>query len=215
MDALDHLKVMNNALARIGAGAIMAEDEDTDLAHQVVAVYYDRLDALLAAHPWTWAAKTYKLDRLAETVENDFDAATEKFMNGWRYGFKLPGNRIGDPRRILDDPRRPESPLRNFLIEGGELYAERDAVWATVTVRADPAVWHPSFRLAFTTILAAELCVPVTHDADLAAELRANAEGSPQESGRGGLIGRAFAADAAAAPAKAPLWNDPLTDARW
>lgn len=213
-DVVDHLKIMNNALARIGAGAIMAEDEDSDLAAQVVAVYYDRLDAVLAMREWTFAGKTYKLDRLAEIADNDFVAADGKFMNGWRHGFALPGTRVGHPRRILDDPRRPDSPYRDFLIEGLNLYADREALWATVTVRADPAAWAPDFRLAFTTILAADLCVPITHDAGLAEQLRADAEGTPSEGGRGGLIGRAMGKDAAASPAKAPLWADPLTLAR-
>lgn len=213
-DAVDHLKIMNNALARIGAGAIMAEDEDSDLAAQVVAVYFDRLDAILGMHPWTFAGKTYKLDRLSETANNDFVAADGKFMNGWRHGFALPGTRIGHPRRILDDPRRPDSPCRDFLIEGVNLYADRDSLWATVTVRADPAAWSPGFRLAVTVATAADLCVPVTHDATLAEKLRAEAEGSPSEGGRGGLIGRAMGKDAAASPAKAPLWGDPLTLAR-
>lgn len=213
-DTVTHLKIMNNALARIGAGAIMAEDEDSDLAQQVVAMYYDRLDAALGMHPWTFAGKTYKLDRLAETDDNDFVAADGKFMNGYRHGFALPGTRVGHPRRILDDPRRPDSPYRDFLIEGINLYADRESLWATVTVRADPAAWAPDFRLAFTALLAADLCVPVTHDAGLAEQLRAAAEGTPSEAGRGGLIGRAMGKDAGAAPAKAPLWADPLSSAR-
>ncbi len=214
MDAIDHKKIMNNALARIGAGAIMAEDEDSDLAAQVAAVYFDRVDAMLGMHSWTFAGKTYKLNRLAEISDNDFVVADGKFMNGWRHGFTLPGNRIGAPRRILDDPRRPDSPYRDFLIEGLNLYADRESLWATITVRADPASWPPDFRLAATVAVAADLCVPVTHDAGLAETLRAEAEGTPSENGRGGLIGRAMGKDAAAAPAKAPLWADPLTLAR-
>lgn len=214
-DAIDHLKIMNNALSRIGAGAILDIEEDTDLAAQVTAVYFDRLDAVLAMHEWSFAGKTYKLDRLAEIAGNDFVAADTKFMNGWRYGFALPGNRVGEPRRILDDPRTPDRPWRDFLIEGGNLYADRETLWATVTVRADPAVWRPDFRLAITVLVAAELCVPVTHDQKLAAELFGMAEGSSQEQGRGGLLGRAIAKDAAGSPSKAPAQGNPLADARF
>ncbi|WP_398468524.1 hypothetical protein [Tardiphaga sp.] len=214
-DVIDHLKIMNNALSRIAAGSIMAEDEDTDLAAQTVPVYYDRLDAVLAMYGWTFAGKTYKLDRVGETVENGYVTADTKFMNGWRYGFALPGNRVGEPRRVLDNPRRPDYPFRDFLIEGGNLYADRDELWATVTVRPDPIVWRPDFRLALTCLVAADLCIPVTHDQRLAEALFQQGEGSPSEQGRGGLIGRAIAADAASAPAKAPLHNTPLTDARF
>lgn len=214
-DAIDHLKVMNNALARIGAAAIMSEDDDTDLAAQVMAVYYDRLDAVLAMHPWSFAGITYRLDRLAALESNGYVAADSKFGNGWPYGFALPGNRVGEPRRILTDPRTPHAPLRDFLIEAGNLYADVETAWATVTVRADPAIWRPDFRLAVTTLVAAELCVPVTHDQNLARALFEQAEGSGQDQGRGGLLGRAIAKDAAGSPAKAPhLWRNDLADAR-
>ncbi len=171
-----------------------------------VALFFGRAFFVTAGYHRYFSHKTYKLNRLAEISDNDFVVADGKFMNGWRHGFTLPGNRIGAPRRILDDPRRPDSPYRDFLIEGLNLYADRESLWATITVRADPASWPPDFRLAATVAVAADLCVPVTHDAGLAETLRAEAEGTPSENGRGGLIGRAMGKDAAAAPAKAPLW---------
>jgi hypothetical protein len=213
-DVTDHLKIMNNALARIGAGAIMAEDEDTDLAAQVVAVYYDRLQAVLAMHEWSFAGKTYKLDAIAKTAENDYDATGLIFNNGWRNAFALPGTRLGAPRKVLSDPRCPQDPLREFLIESGWLYADRDQVWAVVTVMRAPPIWDPMFTHGVTTLIAADLCVPVTHDAGLAKTLRENGEGTPQEQGRGGLIGRAMASDAAKARTATPQWRDPLSDAR-
>jgi len=213
-DVYNHLKVMNNALGLIGAGKIMAEDEDTDLAGQVVPVYYSRLKAVLGMHEWSFAGKTYKLDAIARTAENDFDAAKNIFNNGWRHAFQLPGTRIGLPRKVLRDPRNPRDPLRDFLIESGWLYADRDAVWAVVTVMPAPDVWDPQFAQAIERITAADLAVPVTHDANLDTKIRAIAEGTPEENGRGGLIGRAIATDAARARTATPMWRDPLTDAR-
>jgi hypothetical protein len=203
-DAADrHLKIMNNMLARIGAGAIMSADEDSDLAEQVAAVYYDRLNAVLAMHEWSFAGQTYKLDELAKTVENDYDVVALKFNNGWR----------GAPRKVLTDPRCPRDPLREFLIEAGVLYAMRCPIWAVVTVQPDPAVWDPMFTLGFTALGASDLCVPVTHDDGLAKSLRLMAEGTPEEQGRGGLIGRAMASDAAKSRTVSPQWSDPLTRA--
>jgi hypothetical protein len=213
-DIYDHLKVMNNALGLIGAGKIMAEDEDTDLAGQVVPAYYSRLRAILAMHEWSFAGKTYKLDAIAKTTVNDYDAVAQIFSNGWRHAFALPGTRLGMPRKVLRDPRNPRDPLREFLIEAGALYADHDQVWAVVTVMADPAVWDPQFALAIERITAADICVPVTHDDGLAKSIRAVAEGTPEEQGRGGLIGRAMATDAAKARTATALWRDPLTDAR-
>jgi hypothetical protein len=212
-DAVDHLKIMNNALARIGAGGIIAEDDDTDLAEQVAAVYYDRLDAVLGMHEWSFAGKTFRLDAIAEIPGNDYDLTDRKFMNGWRHAFVLPGSRLGAPRKVLADPRCPTDPLRAFLIETGVLYADVDKAWAVCTVRASPIAWDPLFTLGFTMIIASDLCVPVTHDDNLARSLRITAEGTPEEGGRGGLIGRAMASDAAKSRTAAPLWRDELTQA--
>lgn len=214
-DAVDHLKIMNNALARIGGGSIMAEDEDSELAAQVVAIYYDRLEAILSMHAWSFAGKTYKLDAIAKTAGNDYVAGDSRFMSGYAHAFQLPGTRLGDPRRLLTDPRSPDYPLREFLIESGRLYCDRENVWAVVTVRPDPEVWHPMFRLAVTASIAAELCVPVTHDDTLARSLRVTAEGTPEEQGRGGLMGRALGIDASTSGARSPLHSDPLTSARF
>jgi hypothetical protein len=211
----NHLKVMNNALAHIAGGQIMAEDEDTELAEKVVPVYYSRLRAVFGMHEWSFAGKTYKLDAIAPTAENDYDATARRFNNGWHYAFALPGSRIGDPRKVLRDPRNHRDPLREFLIESGWLYADRDQAWAVVTVLADPITWSPLFALGIERITAADICVPVTHDAKLAEAIRTIAEGSQQEQGRGGLIGRAMATDAAKARTPTALARDPLTDARF
>ncbi|MGY3392933.1 hypothetical protein ACVWW6_005524 [Bradyrhizobium sp. USDA 3311] len=213
-DIYDHLKVINNALGSIGAGKIMAEDEDTELAGQVVPIYYSRVRAVLAMHEWSFAGKTYKLDAIAKTADNDYDTTAQIFNNGWRNAFALPGTRLGLPRKVLTDPRNPRDPLREFLIEAGWLYADRDQVWAVVTVMPAPDVWDPQFALAIERISAADFCVPVTQDDKLASSIRAVAEGSPTEQGRGGLIGRAMSSDAAKARTATPQWRDPLSDAR-
>jgi hypothetical protein len=214
MQITNHMKIMNNALGKLGAGAIMAEDEDSDLAAQVVPTYYSRLKAMLAMCEWSFAGKTYKLDAIAKTAENDYDTSNQIFNNGWRQAFALPGTRVGLPRKVLADPRNPRDPLRDFLIEAGRLYADRDRLWAVVTVTPDPEIWDPQFSLAMEAVIAADLCVPVTHDVGLAKALREIAEGSPQENGRGGLVGRAMTHDAAKARTATPIWRDPLNDAR-
>lgn len=210
----NHLQIINNALGKIGAGKIMAEDEDTELAGQAVAPYYTRLKALLAMHHWSFAGRTYRLDAIAAVAENGYDVDAQKFDNGWRYAFQLPGTALGLPRRNLRDPRCPHDPLRDFLIEAGWLYCDFDKAWSVVTVLADPAIWDPQFTLAVEAIVSADYCVPISSDAVLGEKLRLIAEGSPTEQGRGGLVGRAIATDAARARTAAPQWRDPLSDAR-
>ncbi len=95
-----------------------------------------------------------------------------------------------------------------------KLHADAEAVWATCVLPVDPAAWPPLFRAAYVTALAAELAVPQAHDIALADSLRAQAWGTPSEGGRGGLVGRAMARDAAQAPGATLLASDPLTAAR-
>jgi hypothetical protein len=207
--------IVNNALARVGASPLAALDEETPKARQVRAIYGDTIEPLLGGHDWSFNRVTYALDAIAATAENDYVASDRKFKSGWRYGFALPGTRLGPPWVVLRDPRMPKDPLRDFAIEGAALYCDVSAVWARVGVRAQPDVWPPYFRLAATIGVAAALAIPMAHDKDLAQRLLAEFQGTPQEGGRGGLIGKAIGQDRAGAPVSAPHWRDPLTDARF
>lgn len=209
-----HLDTINAALSVIGGGDIMAEDEDTELAGKVVPLYYARLNAVLAMHAWSFAGKIYKLDAVPMDAAHDYVAADNKFMNGWRFAFAMPGTRVGLPRKVLTDPRRPDDPLRDFFVEQDVIYADRETLYASFTVQVAPSVWKPDFYLALQTLVAADFCIPVSHDKDLAASLAVKGEGTNQEQGRGGLIGRAIGADAAGSRSKSPMWRDPLSDAR-
>lgn len=212
---IDQVSVINNALSRFGGGEIDAIDEDTELAGTVVPIYDDVIPALLGLYEWSFNARTYALDALSETPENEFDSSANKFRNGWRYGFALPGDRLAPPRRILTDPRLPDQPLRQYAIEGGNIYAERTPLWATVSVDADPDVWWAPFRMAATTLLASEFALAVSHDKDLAGRLLIRAQGTSDENGKGGLVGQAISFDAARSRIKAPMQTDPLGDARF
>lgn len=129
----DDRLVINNALARIGAGEVISLDDDSDLAHQALAIYSDRIDALLGLYDWSFAGKTYKLDAIAKIAENDYIAADKTFMTGWREAYALPGTRLGPPRRVLTNPRRPDDPLRDFFVQEGRIYADRSPLWAEVS----------------------------------------------------------------------------------
>lgn len=213
-DVVSDVIIINRALARIGAAPISSLTEETAKVRQCLAVYYDRIDALLGLREWSFAGKTYALDQVAES-DADFSASAKKFKNGWRYAFSLPGDRLGLPWRVMTDPRRPDTPLRAFTIEQDRVFAEHKPLWATVTVRAAPSAWTPAFRIGAVVAVAADLCVPIAHDKTLAEALREEAQGGAADNGRGGLIGAAIAADHAGAPRKAAHWQDPLGQARF
>lgn len=206
-DSVDDLTIINDALARIGGPPVFALDEESSLVRQVLAVYEVRRDALLGMWTWEFAKLTRKLSAVPKTTGNGYNAQ-HKWGNGYAYAFALPGDRIGTPRKVLDCPTMPDRPLRQFAIEGGRLYANVEDVWATFTVRAHPQIWSPMFRLAVTTLIAADLCVPVSHDVDLARYFREVGEGGPNEQGRGGLVGRAIAADVSGSPGPSPIQTE-------
>lgn len=215
-EIVDDVTIINRMLARIGSSPIGAIDEDTDKCRQCVAVYYDRRDQLLSRYQWRFNGVTRKLDQAAETAENGFDTTISRFMNGWRYAFDLPGTRLGPPRKVLSDPRDPNRPLRNCLIEGNRIYADVKPLWATCGEAIDPENWPAWFRLPMIVLGAADLCVPIAHDKNLADDLYVRGEGTPSEKGLGGMVGLAIAADISGAPPAAPLLaDDPLTSARF
>ena len=201
---LSNIDICNRALARIGAAPIMSLDDDTDLSRQVEAVFDDVVESCFAAWRWRWAAMTHALQQIDGTP-----------LNGWAYAYAVPAAALGEPLRVMADPRRTDAPLRAFQCEGRQVFADHQPLWGVFITRHAPDLWPPLFRAGVVTWLAAHLAVPVTHDSGLAETLRQEAVGSPAEGMRGGLIGRAIALDAAAATT-APLGaDDPLTGAQF
>ncbi|OCC01841.1 hypothetical protein BA190_26885 [Labrys sp. WJW] len=199
--AITDIMIANNALAVFAGGAIMAFDEDTDLAAKVNATYVDTIESCLAAHPWTFALKTASLQQLTADPQNDY-----------RYAFQLPGDRIGLPIAILPSLRGRDR-LRDFAIEGDRLCADRAPLWAGYRCRPAVTAWPAAFRQFATRALAAALAMPVSQDANLAAALDQDAWGAASQDRRGGLFLKAMQQDLSH-PGPQPLWaSDPLTDA--
>lgn len=193
------LKVINKALARIGAGSVSAVDEDSDLAQQVFAVYDDLLDAAIDLYDWFWPRRTVQLEALPG------------LPFGYSHAFAFPALAIGGPVALYRS-RTDKNPTRDFAVQGREIAINSAECWGTFSLRVSPEAWPPAFRLGFTCWLSASFAVPVTHDATLAADLEQAAIGTPSEGGRGGLIGRAIAIDASRSGGVSPiLADDPFT----
>lgn len=187
------IDIVNAALRRIGSSPILDLDEDTALANQAVPAYGEARDECFAAYEWSFAVATRQASRAALTPEN-----------GWTYAYVLPGNMIGQPRRVLDDPRDPGRPLRRYALEEGHLFADVEQVWITALYAVSPDLWPPPFRAAVVALAASRMAITVTQQASFAAELRQEAVGSPAQGGTGGLLGRAILLDAQH-PGPAPL----------
>lgn len=200
-ETIDKPTIINRALARIGAAPLVSIESDDDETRQALAIYDDLIDAALDLWDWSWARRTHALDKLSAAPF------------GFAAAFRFPAEAVSAPIALYTRDDARSDPLRDFRVEGRTVAADAEALWGTFSCRIAPAEWPAGFRLAFTVWLAASLAVPITHDADLAARLMQEACGSPSENGRGGLIGRAVAADRSKSGGVAPLnASDAFTD---
>lgn len=197
--------VVNSALNKLGQGASsFTLDTTTDLGGSAALAWKSAEAEAIAQYDWSFARRT-----LPTTLQ----AAAP--LNGWAYGFDLPGNRVGDPVAVLSDVVR-ETYHREFMIEAGCLYANVKPLWVRVRGLVDPQYWDEGFTEAFTSLLAAHLAVPLLQDTDLEQMRRQDALGTPQQAGTGGLFGKLIAINKAAQPqGRRFMDNDPLTSARF
>lgn len=196
--------IVNWALSELGMAPSFSIDEESPLG-ALVDIFWPRcIGHTFGLHDWTFCRRTSRLTR--QTAEPE---------TGYRYGFDLPGDKIGQPMKLLTDPRR-EIPIRNSRIEGQTLYVDEDTVYAVCKVRVDPKIWDWQWASAFATALSSYLAVPLLQDTDLALEKAAAAFGTRSEGGAGGIFGRLIAQDRASGPVGSNLLaNDPLTAGRF
>ncbi|MGV0912434.1 hypothetical protein [Martelella sp. FOR1707] len=201
---IDKATIINWALVDIGAGPVFSVDDGSDLSEQCENSWQRCVDEVFGMHDWSFARKTYRNVRHAETPEN-----------GWHYGFDLPGNRIGPPLKVMDQAGSSPRPLREYALEEGMLFCNQSETWSLCKVAVAPDAWEPPFRAAFVIALAGYLAIPIWFDEDLRDAKLAEAFGSPSQQGGGGKLGRLMAQDRAGAPVGQTQADDePLTAAR-
>ncbi|GAA2871927.1 hypothetical protein GGQ99_000964 [Aminobacter niigataensis] len=196
--------IVNWALAEIGLAPSFSIDQETTLGGVVDMFWPRAIGHCFGLHDWTFCRRTSQLTRQAA-----------KPVTGYRYGFDLPGDKIGQPMKLLSDPRR-ETPIRDSRIEGRTLFADEETVYAVCKVAVDPQIWDWQWAGAFATAFSSWLAVPLLQDIELAAEKRAEAFGTRSEGGTGGVFGRLIAQDRASGPVGSNLLaNEPLTSGRF
>ncbi|YBV97530.1 hypothetical protein M1D80_11815 [Phyllobacteriaceae bacterium JZ32] len=205
IQTVDKATVVNWALPKLGLAPVYTIDSETELGGTVDLIWPHVIAECFSVHDWSFCRRTVKLDRHARAPEN-----------GWRYGFDLPGDRIGEPLKVLRCAGAREEILRNYTLEGGSLYADEPYAWARCRLAVEPETWDIGFRSVFVIALASALAVPLIQDKDLADTLYAEAFGTPSQGGTGGKFGRLIAQNRASEPLGSPmLRDDPLTSARW
>ena len=199
----DKATIINMALTDLGPGPIFSTDDDSDLARKIELCWTRTVDQIFGMHDWSFARRTARLIQLAEQPQN-----------GWQYGYELPGDRLGAPKKYTA-AFDSTNPIRNFSVAAGVMYCNDAQVWATYWTALDPDSWDPPFRSAFVIALSGYLAVPMIANEDTRDRKLAEAFGTPSKEGTGGLIGRLLAQDKAAQPVGEPLMKeDPLTRVR-
>jgi hypothetical protein len=211
VDVLNDLAIANMALTtELGEAPLQTFDDATHAGTAVKQTYARVINALLANYPWSFAKTLAPLTLLATTPQSD-----GRLINGWRYAYQLPADRLGAPLRAIVDPRCPDDPLKLYAIANDRLFADRAPLWVQYQARVDPSSWPAYFVDAAVACLAANLVMPISGNSGLLESKERKAWGTPEENGRGGALGAAIRSDARGNPSPSLLARDPLTSARY
>jgi hypothetical protein len=159
--ALTALELCSRALLRLGAQAIASLEEGTAEAEIAAGLYEGTRDALLSAHPWSFATAQSTLPRLQAVPSADFRCAFQLpagFLRALSAGG--PGVGRGLAYRILED----------------RLHADAEQVTLTYLFRPDESAFPAFFAAALVARLSAEFCIPLTENTSRAQLLAAQAE---------------------------------------
>ncbi|MGQ9366631.1 hypothetical protein [Azospirillum sp. ST 5-10] len=158
--ALTAIGLCSRALVKIGATPISAFDEGSAEAEVAGALYAPTRDALLSAHPWSFATRQAALPRLAAAPLADH-----------AHAFQLPADFL---RALSAGAGRGRG--LEYRILGRALHCGAEAVVLTYLGRPPEEDFPPFFDLALIARLAAEFCIPVTENTSRADALHRLAE---------------------------------------
>jgi len=179
------ITICSDALVLLGAQPITSLTDGSDPADVCNRLYPDLKNHLLTVYPWSWSLKKVQLSKNATDPVNEWDNA-----------FDLPNDIIGSVIAVFDSSSSGIRPRRyGWEIYGTQLFTNLDTIYidyqATVVESSMPEYFIRFLRVA----LAAEIAIPITDQATKSDYFRAQAYGSPGESGRGGLLREAMNID--------------------
>jgi hypothetical protein len=147
--ALSALALCTRALIKIGAQPIASLEEGTAEAEVAANLYPGLRDALLSAHPWSFATGQATLPRLVAVPTADHLHAFQlpsDFLRALSAG--NPDRGRGLPYRLLED----------------RLHCDAEQVVLTYVFRPAESAFPAFFANALAARLAAEFCIPLTEN---------------------------------------------------
>jgi len=152
--ALSALALCSRALIKIGAAPITSFEEGTAEAEVAANLYSSVRDALLSAHPWSFATTQATLALLAAAPAADH-----------AFAFRLPVDFL---RAISAGAGTGQGRGLSYRIHEQALHADSEAVTLTYIFRPAEGEFPPFFDAALIARLAAEFCLPLTENSSRA-----------------------------------------------
>jgi hypothetical protein len=159
--ALSGIALSSRALIKLGAATIASFEEGTAEAEVAANLYPSIRDALLSAHPWSFATAQSVLPKLAAEPVADYASA-----------FQLPADFL----RALSAGPGGRGRGIDYRIAERRLHADADQVVLTYIFRPAEPDFPPFFDQALIARLAAEFCIPLTESTTRAEALHKLAE---------------------------------------
>ncbi len=145
--ALYSIQLASRALIKIGASPIAGFDEGTAESVVAATLYPSTRDALLSAHPWSFATAQRDLSRLVGVPVADYD-----------YAYQLPSDFL----RALSAGEAGYGRGLDYRLVERRLHTNAGAVTLTYIFRPNESSFPPFFDQALIGRLAAEFCLPIT-----------------------------------------------------
>jgi hypothetical protein len=157
------VEICNLALGRITQASIQSLDEENSVAALYCKMYYEQdRKSLLRAFPWNFALKRGRIAQLAGTPI------------GWAYRFALPRECIR-VRQITTEGYAMDhrNPFRiPYEIEGADLLCNiKEPILVYTEDKETPNDFDPLFTDAFVLRMALDLCMPLSGDKELRAQI--------------------------------------------
>jgi hypothetical protein len=147
--ALNSIELCSSALIKLGAESISSFEDGTAEAKVAARLYPLVRDAMLCAHPWSFATKQAELSLLTVTPPTDF-----------AYAHQLPNDFL----RALSAGDAGRGRGLVYEIINGQLRSDAETVVLSYLFQPSEGDFPAYFAPALVTRLAAEFCLPLTEN---------------------------------------------------
>jgi hypothetical protein len=184
------LSICSDALILLGTAPISSFTEGSDAAQACDRLYPDLRDTILSSYLWSWSVQKEQLARLAAAPVDE-----------WKYAYQMPGDMLSGVIALFQSSGVGQLPVRyGWEIYQDQVYTNFEEVYIDYQATVDESKMPPYFIDLLTYALASKLSFVITDQISKADYFRAEAYGTPADSGRGGKMRAAMNIDGRGKP---------------